>query len=596
MSPSPYSDLPQHCFWRHAVQGQAQEQFDPLVSTPFTISRTDQVATAGSCFAQHIARHLRSAGLHFLLTEAPHPLLSPQEAADYQYGTYTARYGNVYTTRQLLQLAQRAYGHFSPQEDLWLENGRFIDPFRPRIQPAGFASRAEYQADRTQHFAAVREAFETLDVFVFTLGLTEAWASVADGAVFPLCPGVTGGRFDAARHRLHNFSVGEVVDDALAFIDLLRTVNAQARIIFTVSPVPLAATACADQHVLTATTHSKAVLRVACSELVRQRSGVAYMPSYEIITGSPAQGQYFGPDLRSVNERGVAHVMRVFLRHFAGFELPAPAAGPAGSSASQPAPRESSAQPAGAEEAARHLGRMNAMAAINCDEDAIDEHVAARTAAIRQCNCCGGARFIPGPGGRMAADGSAPCCEQCHSLERGRAVCALLEAWPRSELTWRRALVLGRDRGVDPRWFERCDRIVPVDATDFRSALPAAANGSYDLISLIFSMEFVNDDQANFMALLRLLSPRGVLQICFIEPDLRQATEATGLETPGGLRHRYGKDIAQHFRCWELGLIVATRVGQDPCTGTRYQVHLFFRDPEEAVRLCPTPSPALQAS
>ena len=33
-------------------------------------------------------------------------------------------------------------------------------------------------------------AFRDLDVFVFTLGLTEAWVAKADGAVFPLAPGV----------------------------------------------------------------------------------------------------------------------------------------------------------------------------------------------------------------------------------------------------------------------------------------------------------------------------------------------------------------------------------------------------------------------
>ena len=55
---------------------------------------------------------------------------------------------------------------------------------------------------------------------------------------------------------------------------------------------------------------------MACEELVAARPDVAYFPSYEIVTGAFTRGAYFAPDLRSVTEEGVAHVMRVFLRHF----------------------------------------------------------------------------------------------------------------------------------------------------------------------------------------------------------------------------------------------------------------------------------------
>ncbi|MFX4975079.1 hypothetical protein ABTB64_19810, partial [Acinetobacter baumannii] len=81
------------------------------------------------------------------------------------YGVYSARYGNLYTAAQLLQTALRAYGRFVPEEDIWqLPDGGFADPFRPAIQPGGFASEAELRADREQHLAAVRHMFETLDV------------------------------------------------------------------------------------------------------------------------------------------------------------------------------------------------------------------------------------------------------------------------------------------------------------------------------------------------------------------------------------------------------------------------------------------------
>jgi len=308
----PYRNAAPARLWRQAMAAVPPDKVDPVSGFPFRIGAADQVVTAGSCFAQHIARALRQAGFSPLVTETAHPVLSAGVAETYGYGVYSARYGNIYTARQLRQLIQRAYGRFTPAEDVWVQDGRWFDPFRPAIQPGGFATEAEYRASRAAHFAAVREALARLDVLVFTLGLTEAWESRLDGAVFPLCPGTVAGAFDPARHALRDFSVDEVVADLTAAITDLRAINPGARVILTVSPVPLAATA-HDMHVLTATTHAKAVLRVAAG-IVSRMDRVAYFPSYEIVTGPHARG-YVEPDLRSVSAAGVDHVMRVFFRH-----------------------------------------------------------------------------------------------------------------------------------------------------------------------------------------------------------------------------------------------------------------------------------------
>ena len=81
------------------------------------------------------------------------------------------------------------------------------------------------------------------------------------------------------------------------------------------SPVPLVATAEPDAHVLSATTYSKSVLRVAAETLRRAQPNVHYFPSYEIITGAFNRGRYFARDLRNVTEDGVRHVMRLFMAH-----------------------------------------------------------------------------------------------------------------------------------------------------------------------------------------------------------------------------------------------------------------------------------------
>ena len=312
-----YSDLPGYCFWRESIAEPAPQNVDPVIAAKFKIARSDRVATAGSCFAQHISRSLVASGFNYFVTETAHPAISEYFYKDFNYGIFTARYGAIYTVRQLRQLLQRAYGQFAPVEYAWSGEGvRVIDPYRPLIQPRGFSCAAELVADRAQHFAAVRKAIEQMDVFVFTLGLTEAWTSARDGAVFPLCPGVAGGEFDAERYEFRNFDVGEVAADLAFAVEFIAQRNPSAKVILTVSPVPLAATA-ENRSVLVSTTYSKSVLRVAAEQISRRFDQVAYFPSYEIITGAYARGAYFAANLRDVTEAGVQHVMRLFMKHYA---------------------------------------------------------------------------------------------------------------------------------------------------------------------------------------------------------------------------------------------------------------------------------------
>ena len=356
MAQHPYKTLPAKAFWRRAIAAVAPDEVDPVGIFNLRIVKETKVATAGSCFAQHIARHLKNAGFCYYVTEPGHPIVAESARVRNNYGLFSARYGNIYTARQLKQLFDRAYGRFAPLEEVWQHGDDvFIDPFRPTIQPGGFISRDELLADREQHLAAVRTMFETLDVFVFTLGLTECWRSKIDGAVFPLCPGVEAGIFDPAKYEFHNQSVDDVTGDLKAFRADLAQVNPQAQIVLTVSPVPLVATADPGAHVLSATTYSKSVLRVAAEALRRDFDNVHYFPSYEIITGAFNRGAYYAPDLRNVVEDGVRHVMRLFMQHVTD------GAGTQSVAASPQRPVEDD-----------HLETAQQLIDVECDEIALD--------------------------------------------------------------------------------------------------------------------------------------------------------------------------------------------------------------------------------
>jgi hypothetical protein len=311
----PYKKMPKSKFWRNAVYETDKGLIDPVTEVGFNISLEDKVATAGSCFAQHIARYLSNSGYNYYVSEKGPKAFPLEVRKKFNYGVFSARFGNIYTVRQLVQLLKRAFGQLELSENCWEEDGRFYDPYRPFIEQDGFSSKKELLADLKEHLKCVKQMFEELDVFVFTLGLTEAWISKKDGAVFPVCPGCGVGEFFEDKYEFHNFSIDETTSDLQEAIDFIRLINPASKVILTVSPVPLVATA-TENHPLVATTYSKSVLRVAAQTIKDRNDLVDYFPSYEIITGNFNRGAYYSADLRSVREEGVKHVMNCFLKHY----------------------------------------------------------------------------------------------------------------------------------------------------------------------------------------------------------------------------------------------------------------------------------------
>lgn len=378
MTDHPYSALPPRAFWSRSV-AQGFDAADVPRRGEVLIHRDEKVVTAGSCFASNLVPYLEEAGFTYVRTEPVHPSFRHLPPESLGYGKFSANYGNIYTARQLLQLVRRATGAFKPVEDRWIAADAVVDPFRPGLRYKARCGR-EHELLTERHLAAVRSAFAQGDVFIVTLGLTEAWVSRQDGAVFPACPGTVAGEYDPRRHAFVNFGVAEIVADLGALVTELRALNPRLRLILTVSPVPLVATA-SGEHVLAATTYSKSVLRVAAEEAARAHPGVTYFPSYEIVTGPQAPQDYFEADRRSVSRAAVEAVMAAFLarcerpaREEAAASLPpepaaagtAPAQeGPAPPAAASPPP-PSPASP----DAAAELSRL--LVAAECEEAMAD--------------------------------------------------------------------------------------------------------------------------------------------------------------------------------------------------------------------------------
>jgi hypothetical protein len=312
---NPYSELDDCCFWSRAMLSPAPGELDLMVES-HKIAPHQKVATMGSCFAQHLGKHIQTIGLNYFVAESAPSGMEALEAKARNYGAFSARYGNVYTVRQATQLFARAFGTFSPVDDVWEKGSGYVDAFRPQMESDVFATVAEVRESAREHLQYVRDVFSQCDWLVFTLGLTEAWRSKQDGAVYPLAPGVSGGEFEAGKYEFANFTAQEVQADLKTLVRQLHEVNPKAHVLLTVSPVPLIATY-EKRHVWVSTTFSKAALRVAADVVERRFRNVIYFPAFEVITSPTAGGRYYADDLRQVTELGVNHVMRLFSKHFA---------------------------------------------------------------------------------------------------------------------------------------------------------------------------------------------------------------------------------------------------------------------------------------
>ena len=310
---NPYSNLPESSFWKRSISRKNPEDVNLIVAPKFCIESTDKIASAGSCFAQYIAKVLVAANYEFVITESG-PATS--EALNEGYGIFPARFGNIYTTRQLRQLLDRSLNILNPIIKPWKRSdGKFIDPLRPTVQESGFITPNGALIDSKSHLNSVKKMFMDCDVFIFTLGLTEGWINKSNSIAVPVAPGVAGGLDEIGEYEFHNFSYQECFDDLIYFVDQIKAINPNIKIILTVSPVPLVATY-EREHVLNATTYSKSVLRAAAGMVAKIRNYVDYFPSYELITGNFNRAKFYKDNLREIEPDGVSYVMSHFVNNY----------------------------------------------------------------------------------------------------------------------------------------------------------------------------------------------------------------------------------------------------------------------------------------
>lgn len=317
----PYSNLPKKSYWKTAIANNSLFDLCDIWEPRFKIEKNDFISTFGSCFAQHISKALIKNGYSWVNSEKSPPHLSLDNQRNFNYGIFSCRTGNIYTTTLLSQWLNWAIKpNLSPTEEIFKIDNSFFDPFRPRIEPLGFSSEEELLASRKHTILSLNSAIKESKIFIFTLGLTEHWLNSKLNYEYPICPGTINKIFNKSEHEFKKHNFESSYAGLKMSIDLLKEINPGLKIILTVSPVPLTASY-SKNHIAVATMESKSILRSIASEAVENHDFIDYFPSYEIINSPFCRGIFFDPNMRNVNQYGVNFVMKLFFQSIASFDI-----------------------------------------------------------------------------------------------------------------------------------------------------------------------------------------------------------------------------------------------------------------------------------
>jgi hypothetical protein len=308
---SPYLKNTEKSFWRTGVANKKANTLEYVYQPKFSITKKHRIVSLGSCFAQHIARNMRNRGWTVIDKEPAPPGLSKDLANNYGFELFSARVGNIYYMRQLLQLYEEAFGLWKPVDAVWEKNGKYYDAFRPSVEPYGLAAAQEVILHRNKHLISLRKMFIEADVIVFTLGLTEGWIHKVSEEVYATAPGTIAGVYNPDLYSFKNFRFNEIYDDFIKFMNYMKKLNSNIKFLLTVSPVPLTATA-TDNHILVAANYSKSVLRAVAGELSTEFDCVDYFPSYDILTSVLGGAKFYKDNLRTVTHDGIQLAMDTF--------------------------------------------------------------------------------------------------------------------------------------------------------------------------------------------------------------------------------------------------------------------------------------------
>ena len=275
---------------------------------------TDKIFTIGSCFAEEIRKALTRRAVTCFPAYGKIAIDPSRMRIDTLPHREHMNYYNTFSIRQELERAAGLW--VQDRSDVWtlpnrrIQDGQLVvgegtvhqDPYRRLV----FGATPDDLWDALDQINAVmREGLVEADVVLMTLGMTEVFRKRNNGLVCNQVP-VYGGGAGLRETYAHSSTFAENLHNVRRTLQLIRELNPRAKVVVTVSPVPLHRSF-ADADIFVTNMQSKSTLRAVAGEIVREFDWVTYFPAYEIVNGFGSAA--FKPeDLLHVKEE-VAHLI-----------------------------------------------------------------------------------------------------------------------------------------------------------------------------------------------------------------------------------------------------------------------------------------------
>lgn len=286
------------------------------VSSPhdFSFSNGSRFFCVGSCFAREVEDAIEHFGFVPLtkknavsMIEADPDIFSRMPGVIGRSHAFL----NRYNSGSMLDL-MRSVVSGRPDSSLFYENGsglyhdyafsRFLSPL-----PA-----EKVRERRAKIIRMYRQSVLEADVFVFTLGLCEAFYDLEGDKYLNVTPDPRTALGKSIEFRFLDYN--ENIQLIHEISSSVREIRPDASFVFTVSPVPLDSTF-TGSDVIVANMRAKSTLVAAAQDACEQLDGCYYFPSYEMVTLSDP-GQAWLWDRKHVSPKMVAHIMKLFIdRH-----------------------------------------------------------------------------------------------------------------------------------------------------------------------------------------------------------------------------------------------------------------------------------------
>jgi hypothetical protein len=249
-------------------------------TSKFPIDYSSEILSVGSCFSTHIASILH----------------------DYKFNILNNPYGTCYNPLSIL--ASLSYNGNDFDGFCLQRDGKWVN----YLSHSDVSSESEesLKKDLIKRSELVRKTIENASHLILTFGSAKVYELKSKGnQITANCH-----KQPSKEFKERYLSISEIKKAFDNTQNILSNLNSGLKIILTVSPVRYLADG------MEMSQYGKAILRVACEEILHDYSNVEYFPSYEIMMDDLRDYRFYKEDMIHPNEQAIAYIWDIFRSNY----------------------------------------------------------------------------------------------------------------------------------------------------------------------------------------------------------------------------------------------------------------------------------------